>query len=788
MVYVERNQAEILSKVTKRMSQNINGKLTIDKISFTFFSEFPNLSLTVQHPLIKDSLYNETVFEAKKVYFRLNALQLLRLKIDARSVVVQDGYIYFRHDSTGYFNANLFKANPDTTYNGSDINLELKKLRLSNVKIVSADYRIHQHISLSIVNMEGNINRGDTTLDMPLHGMVHIDSMLFKPDKGSFLVNMDAGVDANLQLDTKNGRLVILPSPVFAYQQQYSIKGEVIFSKSPAYLSLTVTNPAVDFSKARRVLSDKILASMEGVDVKGPVGVNVFVRGDIIPGYPPEVDVTFKLNKATVLAYGVHLNEVTMDGLFMNHVRPDVRNEDSNSAISFHVSHALAENVPFTADVSVTDLKQLFLEFALTSQAKLADFNSFIPSQKYRFTAGSTDINVKYKGTLNYYLDSTARGHDDTLSGHIKLIDGAFEYDKRKIQLVKMNADIDLGISSFYIKNLSAAINGNAVYLKGSITSLRRIFDVDEQRMTGDFDLDMPNLNLTTILTENIMSEATAKQPDPKDALKAASIIDQLTDRMTANLNLTSNRITYRKFTADNLKGKITLSAKGIVLKNLNLNACRGNINVNGGLNTTKKYDRLQASVQVKNVDVKEFLQSAEDFNQDAVTHKNLQGKLSLNVDFNTPLDKGYVPVLDSMQGHAWFALKQGELIDFEPLANISNYIFKKRDFENITFADIHDSLILKNGKLFIPRMEVATSVMRIFIQGQYAFKGITDIAVQVPLNNLRKMAVNYKPENVGTDARVGANIILRVYGENDKTKITLDPFAIKRLDKEQLQ
>jgi hypothetical protein len=681
LAYVEYHQAEILAKVTKRIAKNVNGKLTIDKISFTFFNEFPNLSLTVVHPVVKDSLYNETVFEAQKVYFRLNVLQLLRLKIDARSVVVQDGYMYFRHDSTGYFNANLFKADEDSTYSGSDINLELKKLRLTNVKIVSADYRIHQHISLSIINMEGNINKGDTTLDMPLHGMVHIDSMLFKPDKGAFLVNMDAGVEANLQLDTKNGRLVILPSPVFAYEQQYSIKGEVIFSRKPAHLSLTVTNPAVDFSKARRVLSDKILASMEGVDVKGPVDVNVFVRGDIIPGFPPEVDVTFKLKKANVLAYGVHINDVTMDGLFMNHVRPDVKNEDSNSAISFHVAHALAEQVPFKADVSVTDLKQLFLEFAITSQAQLADFNGFIPSQKYRFTGGATDINVKYKGTLNYYLDSTARGHDDTLSGHIKLIDGTFQYDKRKLELQKMNADIDLSISSLDVKNLSAFINGNAVYLKGNITSLRRIFDVDEQRMTGNFDLDMPNLNLTTILTQNILNEATAKQSDPKDALKAAEMIDELTGRITANLNLTSNRITYRKFSADKVKGKITLSANGIVLKDLNLNACKGNININGGLNTTKRYDNIKANVQVKNVDVKQFLESAEDFKQDAVTHKNLKGKLNLNVDFNTPLSHDYVPMLDSMQGHAWFSLKQGELIDFEPLANISNYIFKKRDF-----------------------------------------------------------------------------------------------------------
>ena len=86
---------------------------------------------------------------------------------------------------------------------------------------------------------------------------------------------------------------------------------------------------------------------------------------------------------------------------------------------------------------------------------------------------------------------------------------------------------------------------------------------------------------------------------------------------------------------------------------------------------------------------------------------------------------------------------------------------------------------------MFIKRMEISSSVMRLFIQGRYAFKGIIDIAVQFPLNNIGKKSDDFFADNIGTDAKVGGNIILRVHGENNKTKISVDAGAIKRLDKE---
>lgn len=786
LVYVEYNQVTLLERVKQTLSKNIRGELHIENLSLTFLKEFPNISLTIEDVSIKDSAFHKDVFVAEKVFFRVNTLPLLRLKMDARSMVVENGKFYLYRDTAGYFNAEIFKvAKRDTTPTGN-INFELEKLRIENLQIVSINDLMGQHISVVAKDIRGTVNNKGDKLVIPLEGTAHIDSMIFKAGKGAFFINKDATIKTTLEYLQEEKKLNILESPIVMDGQTYKMTGYFKFDKKPAYINLEIHNPATDFSRARTVLSDVIAKNMVGMEVSTPVDVSIYVKGDIIPLFPPEVDVNFKLKNSHIKAYGVDFTDATLDGSFMNHVLPNVRNEDSNSRVAFIVKHAKVQGVPISAQVSVTDLIRLHMDLAVQSHAALKDFNKLIPDYKYRFTGGKVDVDVAYKGTLDYYLDSTKRSDfDDTLRGTIKVANGAFVYDKRKIVLDKINTDIDLSIAKIDVKNLSASLNGNDVFFKGSITSLRRIFVVDEQRMQGNFTLDAPNFDMGKVLTENVLADATKVQAKPEDATKAAKAIDELTDRVTASILFTSNKFSYKKFVASKVKGEFVVSSKGLLVNDFNLNACKGTINVKGGLNTVAAKDRLHADVQIKNVDVKEFLTAAENFSQDAIVDSNVRGLFTVNASINTPLGKDYVPVMDSIRGRIWFSLKNGALINFKPLQDIGKTVFKKRDFNNVTFAEIHDTVVIREGKMFIKRMEISSSVMRVFVQGRYAFKGIIDMAIQFPLNNLGKKSEDFYADNIGTDAKVGGNIILRVHGENNKTKISLDAGAIKRLDKE---
>jgi len=111
-------------------------------------------------------------------------------------------------------------------------------------------------------------------------------------------------------------------------------------------------------------------------------------------------------------------------------------------------------------------------------------------------------------------------------------------------------------------------------------------------------------------------------------------------------------------------------------------------------------------------------------------------------------------------------------------MENMSNFLFKKRDFSDVEFAEINSHFFLQGPDLDINRMEIQSTVLSLFVHGRYSFTDSTSLSVQLPLSNLKKRDKNYKPQNVGTDAKVGPSVFLHIY-KNDEGKIAIayDPF-----------
>jgi hypothetical protein len=122
--------------------------------------------------------------------------------------------------------------------------------------------------------------------------------------------------------------------------------------------------------------------------------------------------------------------------------------------------------------------------------------------------------------------------------------------------------------------------------------------------------------------------------------------------------------------------------------------------------------------------------------------------------------------------------LKNGALINFEPIKKIQDFIFKNRDFDDIKFAELKDRLDISNEEIKINRMEIASSVLSIFVEGVYSMRGNTDLSIQVPLSNLKKRDTGFVPENTGVNQKTGRSLFLRARPGNDGAiQIKLDLF-----------
>lgn len=132
----------------------------------------------------------------------------------------------------------------------------------------------------------------------------------------------------------------------------------------------------------------------------------------------------------------------------------------------------------------------------------------------------------------------------------------------------------------------------------------------------------------------------------------------------------------------------------------------------------------------------------------------------------------------NSITGSLFFAIKKGALLNYKPLEQIKVSFLKNRNLDDIEFAELKDSLNIKEEDVILQRIEIASSAIIFFAQGVFSFANNTDISIQVPFSNLKKQSENYTPENLGSDVKGGPSLYFRARPDKDgKIKIKLDLF-----------
>jgi hypothetical protein len=176
-----------------------------------------------------------------------------------------------------------------------------------------------------------------------------------------------------------------------------------------------------------------------------------------------------------------------------------------------------------------------------------------------------------------------------------------------------------------------------------------------------------------------------------------------------------------------------------------------------------------------------------DNFGMSSPTHKNIKGLLSLKSNVTLNMKHTGEFDMNSLNGQAAFSIKNGALINFEPLQNVKTFLFKNRDLSDIRFAEIKDDINFQKGLITINRMEINSSVLSLYVEGTHSKKE-TDISIQVPLSNLKNRDKDYKPENTGTGKSGGMSVFVRAKtDETGKIKIKYDPFKrFRKSDKKE--
>jgi hypothetical protein len=94
--------------------------------------------------------------------------------------------------------------------------------------------------------------------------------------------------------------------------------------------------------------------------------------------------------------------------------------------------------------------------------------------------------------------------------------------------------------------------------------------------------------------------------------------------------------------------------------------------------------------------------------------------------------------------------IENGELIDFEPMLELSKYL-KGADLKSVKFSTLTNTIEIKNRKIFIPLMEIKSSALDITASGEHTFDNIVDYKLRLYLSQILGKKVKQQNTEFGT-------------------------------------
>jgi hypothetical protein len=145
--------------------------------------------------------------------------------------------------------------------------------------------------------------------------------------------------------------------------------------------------------------------------------------------------------------------------------------------------------------------------------------------------------------------------------------------------------------------------------------------------------------------------------------------------------------------------------------------------------------------------------------------------------------DRNYKFYTPSLNVNTQLKIEDGELIEFEPMYNLSDYV-SLDELKNVKFATLENKIRIENEKIIIPEMDIHSTALSVHVSGTHSFNNIMDYKVRLLLSDVlgkkvdERKSINLNELEHNHDGKT--TIQLRMKGHVDKPKISLDKLKLK--------
>jgi len=754
--------------VMEQINHRLDSKVDVDEITVNVFQKFPNTSIQLKNVTIW-STHNfntrdfngpgaDTLLSATNVNVSFNLLGLIRKKYNIRQLEIKEGILHLYTDLEGEVNYQIFSREDRKQKEVSPVNLSSLKVTDFSLVLNNQAKQLISTGTLKRIDLNGRFSKRNTQLKGSLSGW------LGEISNKEILYASNREIEAELNLDVRDSLYTIKSGQLQLDRIVADMDGHFILHQGEGVeMDLFAEARNLEIHEVLDLLPSEISKPLLGIRGNGILQLYSRITGMVSSTLAPKIEADFQTSNANLswdmLPFSVknlNLNGSYSNGGEFNPVTTSLIIESLNAVIGTdHLSLNGRIHNFYDPDFSFE------LKGDIHPEQWLKWYEQ-IPLDKARGTIYS-DITVS--GSYDRLKPAGQKFLAFDFAGGLSLEEVMFRIHKNDTPFTNLNGTIHIE-NDFWEPSLSGSLG------------------------ESDFTFSASGLNLLSYLLkkdEPLVASATlhTNRFDLQEIMDNFSRADKETDgsiffpdRLKLKLDFVIDEFLMQRFEASHVRGVATYDSPILLVDSLTMQTMDGTLTGDYGVAQDQMGDIfVNVNSTLYNLDIKKLFYSFKNFGQEQITAENLKGTISGNCMFSASFDSTFTIRKESILSENNVSIQDGELNSFSPILALSRFI-EVEELENIQFETLENNILIKEGKVIIPSMEIHTNALNMSASGIHEFNNNYDYRLKLKLSELlysKARGARNNEFDIAADDSDTRVLFLKVYNDGSGSQVEMD-------------
>ncbi len=713
--------------VMEQINHRLDSKVDVDEITVRVFQKFPNTSIQLKNVTVW-STHNfnardfngpgaDTLLSATNINVTFNLLGLIRKKYNIRQLEIREGILHLYTDLDGEVNYKIFSGNDRKQKEVSPVNLSSLRITDFSLLLNNQVKQLTSTGTLKRIDLNGRFSKRNTQLKGSLSGW------LGEISNQDILYASNRELEAELNLDVQDSLYTIKSGQLQLDRIVADMDGHFILHRGEGVeMELFAAARNLEIHEVLDLLPSEISKPLQGIKGNGILQLSSRITGMVSSTLAPKIEADFQTTNANLSwdRLPFSLKNLNLNGSYSN-------GGEFNPVTTSLIIESLSAEVG-SDHLSLNGHIHNFYDPDFAFKLK----GDIHPEQWLRWYE-QIPLN-KAKGTI--YSDINVSGSYDRLkpkgqkflafdfAGGLSLEEVGFRIHKDDTPFTNLNGTIHIE-NDFWEPSLSGSFGNSDFTFSGSgLNLLSYLMKKDE-----------PLVASATLLTNQLDLQELITSFSRADKKRDGSIL--FPDRLKLKLDFVVSEFTMQRFEAKHVRGVATYDSPVLLVDSLTMQTMDGTLT--GDYKMTQGHGGdifVNVNSYLYNLDIKRLFYSFKNFGQDQITDEHLKGTISGNSLFSADFDSTFSIRKESILSENTVSIQDGELNSFSPILALSRFI-EVEELQNIQFETLENNILIKEGQVIIPSMEIHTNALNMSASGIHEFNNNYDYRLKLKLSDL---------------------------------------------------